>query len=531
MRIIALGALLLTACGGPSGIGSTLPDPHAEVDLGPREPRPLHGQVSFDARREAPRGASRTFHTLTAPFVQVRAVTQGGEVIADTRTDAEGHYRLDATTHAARLEVVAHVQHGPHDLAVTTDGGGTTPHTFPVGLAELSGDELDIHVADSHASSGALHILEVIHRGAEAVRTWTGRTLPPFFIYWSRGVTTDWSFYFGERPSESGRYGVELLGGEPGRRSVTDTDEHDEAIILHEFGHFVMDRLSTDSSPGGSHPSGTMLDPGLAWEEGRATWFALAVLGHPRYMDTIGLEPTGQMRVNHDIERGREGSFLTGMGSEQTVSEVLWDLADGPASSGPTLPDRDADGVALGPGVVLEAMVELSTVPGAYPALPTLLRHLVDSGRVSEETLVRMLQIGRQDIALLPPPGGEPWPRELTMAHAVGGKIDGLTNPAPSGGAARPSNGIDAVHSYRFEAPRDGWYTIRLQILGSGSPADRQDIDIELRDLRADQIARSIGEGPSERIHQRLEAGWYIVVVRDGGQGNRADYRLELSGP
>ena len=524
MRVLPLVALFLLACGPAVGAGSTLP-----VDR-PAQPREVSGRVSFDARREMPTGASNFVYPIAAPFTQVRALAADDAVRAETFTDAEGRFRLDATSAAVQLEVRASLEHDTHHFAVTLDGAGEEPHRFALPLAEA--DQLDIHVPDDAPASGALHILEVIHRGAEAVRAWTGRTLPPFYIYWSRGVTTDWSFYFGERPADSGRYGVELLGGEPQRRAVTDTDEHDEAIILHEFGHFVMDRLSTDSSGGGSHPGGALLDPGLAWEEGRATWFVGAVLGTGRYRDTIGLEPSGQLRVDHDLERGRGGAFLTGMGSEATVSEVLWDLSDGRpegASEGDFLPDRDADGVAIGPGGVLAAMIELANEPGAFPALPTLLRHVVDSGRASEDAVRRMLAVGRQDPRLLPPAGSPGWPMELALDAPVGGKIDGLTNPAPSGGMARPSNGYDAVHTYRFEAAQAGWYTIRLEIMGSGRLADTQDLDLELRDLRADVIQRSAGEEPVEQIRRHLEPGWYVVVVRDGGRGNKVDYRLSVS--
>src|SRR5436190_20086015 len=110
------------------------------------------------------------------------------------------------------------------------------------------------------------------------------------------------------------------MGGAPGGQATSDTDEHDEAIVLHELGHFVMDRLSGDSSLGGQHPRGYLIDPGLAWEEGRATWFATAVLGAPPYRDTIGIEPRGSLRVDESLETPEEPR---GIGSETSVAGVL----------------------------------------------------------------------------------------------------------------------------------------------------------------------------------------------------------------
>src|SRR5690606_14213508 len=101
-------------------------------------------------------------------------------------------------------------------------------------------------------AAGAFHILDTVLRGSLAVRDWSGEHLPPCYVLWQRGGTTEWSYYRGRRGD---RHVLELLGGEPGRQAFTDTDEHDEEIILHEFGHFVMDVLTTDSSPGGVHPT------------------------------------------------------------------------------------------------------------------------------------------------------------------------------------------------------------------------------------------------------------------------------------
>jgi hypothetical protein len=166
---------------------------------------------------------------------------------------------------------------------------------------------------------------------------------------------------------------LELMGGNRGQQRTSDCDEHDEGIILHEFGHFVMDRLSTNSSTGGTHPGGHLLDPGLAWEEGRATWLSAAVRREPTYQDTIGIEPQGSLRVDHAIERGDQGP--RGVGAETSVSDILWDLTDGVDG----YPDEDHDGVALGPAPLLRAMTEFADEPGAYPSLATFLRRITEA--------------------------------------------------------------------------------------------------------------------------------------------------------
>ncbi|MEM1417833.1 MAG: hypothetical protein AAGH15_23240 [Myxococcota bacterium] len=528
MRGLLAGLLVLSACARVAPAGPTLP----EAGDAPPGATTWTGTVLFEARSPTPTGASRTTERLPAVRVELRAVDAEGNVVGDAVTDAAGAFRLAAAPGARELEVRASLadrvgSHPAPRLAVTRDGLGDTVHTLRVPLGDPATPLAIVAEDEAGTLAGALHILDAMRRGVEAVERWTGERLPPFFAYWDRGVTTTWSFYTGERPQGSGRYTIELLGGEPGRRALTDTDEHDESIVLHELGHFVMDVLTTDSSPGGGHPGGVLLDPGLAWEEGRATWFAAAVQGRPRYLDTIGLEPAGELRVAHDLERGR-GDEVKGLGSEAAVAEILWDLTDGAEG----FRDDDVDGVALGPAAVLEAMRELAGVEGAYPALPTFLQHLVASGRVPGDRLRTLLTRAGQPAELLPGPHETPpWPIDIALPAEVEAKVDGVTDPAPSGGPARPSNGIDAMRVFRFHLPEAGRVRVRLRIEGSGSHRrDQTDLDIELRDLRAELLASSrSGNSPDELISRQLPAGHYLIYVRDGGNGNRAEFHLEVA--
>jgi len=429
---------------------------------------------------------------------------------------------VSGPTVAARLVVRAHVGE-PWDLAITRDAQGRDEYRLEMPLGP-PGLFVEVTASDRTDTglAGAFHILDTQLRGVEAVHRWTGHRLPPLFTYWGRGVTTNWSYYRGERPAGSGRYCLELLGGEPGRQHTSDTDEHDEAIVLHELGHFVMDHLSTDSSPGGNHPAGVLVDPGLAWEEGRATWFATAVLGAPSYRDTIGVAPRGRLRVDHDLESGGQGP--RGLGSEQGVAEILWDLADGAGGLG----DVDGDGVALGPAIVLREMIGLRDVPGAYPTVGTFLQRLVRQGSLDVDSVKSVLAMGGHPEEILPLDDRPVWPRDVGVPGRAAGKIDGYSNPAPSGGPNRPDTGMDAVHVYRVRVDDSGWLGARLEIFGSGRAADREDLDLELRDIRANLVASALGETREERLLTRVEPGWYVIYVRDGGSGNKAGYSLDV---
>lgn len=504
----ALVALLVTSCGAAS--------PRVEDARG--APVVLRGTVSYEARMPTAQGASADCESRAAGRIALRVLDREGRVIDEGSTDASGAFELASDSRATYVEVLA--SSADLELAVARDAGGSRVHAARV---RVQGErDLPIVLRDADGNlAGALHLLDTLRRGVESVHEWTGQTLPPLYAYWDRGVTREWSYYRGERPEGSGRFCVELLGGDPGAQHTSDTDEHDEAIVLHELGHFVMDRLTTDSSLGGQHPRGALIDPGLAWEEGRATWFATAVLGAPRYSDTIGIAPHGRLRVDESLETPLPPR---GIGSETSVAGVLWDLSDGDG----TLPDDDADGVALGPAGVLAAMIEMARLEGAFPSLPSFLRFLADTGRVAEPELHAMLARTGEPPSVLPEEAIASWPLELGAGTASSGKVDGLSQPAPSGGANRPDTGFDAIRAYRVRVERRGMLSVRLAIRGSGSEADHTDLDLELRDQRARILDASRTRSATEAVARVVEPGWYVVYVRDGGSGNRADYHLSV---
>ncbi|MBX3268928.1 MAG: hypothetical protein KF729_01625 [Sandaracinaceae bacterium] len=509
MRALSLSPLVCLAVAGCGPLGAS---PSADGS------RVVRGEVLYEARHATPTGVSAQIELRPARRVDV-ALLAGGEVVAEGRTDEAGRFAIEGPARATHVRVYARARADGQDAAVARDAGGLDTHAME---APIGAEPLALRALDARGDAGAFHVVDTMLRGLDAVRAWTGRSLPPVFVYWVRGGTREWSFYRGERPAGSGRFALELLGGDPGQQSTTDTDEHDEAIILHELGHFVMDRLTSSSSSGGMHPRGVRVDPGLAWEEGRASWFAVAVLGEPYYRDTIGVEPWGSLRVDEDLERGEDPT--AGLASETTTSRVLWDLSDGEA-----LPDEDRDGVALGPAVVLAAMIAHGEEPGAFPSLPSFLRHLVAAGRIDEAPLRAMLRAtGLPADELLPADGTVPWPRDLEVGARRSAKIDGLTQPAPSGGPNLPQVGFDANHTYRVRVTEPGMLTARLRIVGSGGAEDRTDLDLELRDLRAEILADARGPQPIEAVARFVTPGWYVVRVRDHGDGNRADYTLEV---
>ena len=115
--------------------------------------------------------------------------------------------------------------------------------------------------------------------------------------------------------------------------------------IGHEYGHFVMDRLDIEDSPGGTHTIGENLSerPGsnkdegtrFAWAEGWPTFFGTAmqhelpVPNSPTVGDTRYTAANG---VDYSVEVEEEQS--NGEDNERTVTRIMWDLYDSSASAG-----------------------------------------------------------------------------------------------------------------------------------------------------------------------------------------------------
>jgi len=103
-----------------------------------------------------------------------------------------------------------------------------------------------------------------------------------------------------------------------------DSDEFDQHVIAHEWGHYFQDVFSRDDSIGGSHGSGDILDIRVAFSEGFGNAFSAMVTGDTLYRDSQG--PVDGF--SFDIESNNCGSNR-GWFSECSVQSALYDFYDG----------------------------------------------------------------------------------------------------------------------------------------------------------------------------------------------------------
>lgn len=435
-----------------------------------------------------------------------------GKVVGKTVTDATGTYtiawKLDGAADVS-VRVVAASSH----VEVRNDKGNL--HAVRVGPFRLAdgATRKDVRIKDG-SGAGAFNILEVIRRADALLRQCEPKLkFPPIKVEWTPGVAK--GTYFRHLSFTNNRA---FILGDRGR----DSDEYDDYILLHEYGHFVMRLFSTDDSPGGNHSIQNKVDPRLAWSEGWAHYFACAVLGDPLYVDTGAQKGQQVGLLTMDLDANDRPGVVHGVWSEYTVATVLWDLHD-------RRPPRQGD-LHLGLG---------------FPTLWQVLRGPFKDRRHAslidfcDELVALKPQLGPQVARVLGmrgidyrpgqvPSVKNPFLRPLQFGKVYKGTVDSLDKNYLSN---------DSSDIYTFRLAKKSKIKLHLKITASRAPKSA-DVDVYLYD-RHGKIAWSNatnGVGGTESIVRELPPGVYYVHVvsyfnTQGGKRKRnaGSYTLQVA--
>lgn len=149
----------------------------------------------------------------------------------------------------------------------------------------------------------------------------------------------------------------------------SDTEEFDDHVIVHEWGHYFEDNFSRTDSIGGRHSvtsgNADKLDMRVAFGEGWATALSGMALGDPLYCDTSWFGPT-QSGFALNIESrdpGTEGWF-----NEVSILQILYDLWDARSS--------DDDGGSVGFGPIYQVMTGPQAATPAFTSIFTFATYL-----------------------------------------------------------------------------------------------------------------------------------------------------------
>jgi K319-like protein len=155
-----------------------------------------------------------------------------------------------------------------------------------------------------------------------------------------------------------------------------DTEEFDDHVVLHEWGHYFEDNFSRSDSRGGAHGQGDFVDMRLAFGEGWASALAAMALNEPRYCDTTTSTSGGGFN-SESTSVGTNGWY-----NELTVIRLIYDLWD-------TINDG-VDNSSIGFGPIYAVMTGSEATTPAFTSIFTFATYLLQQG-TGQETFINTL--------------------------------------------------------------------------------------------------------------------------------------------
>lgn len=277
--------------------------------------------------------------TPSKPYKKVRYATIeliSSDSVRSAVTDSNGYYSIQTpASNIAYVRVLAEATL-PRAIAPQIFVNNLRNAPYAVGSNDfvVSGSaNVNISIPTS-LIAGAFNILDVLTNGVEFIYSLSG-------TYPAADLNAYWKPY-----NYEGTY--YCTGGcNPGKGIYvysdpsSDTDEYDDDVLYHEFGHFAADKFSQDDSPGGLHRlTDPDLDMRLTWSEGWGdafpgmvkTWLnetapelLSSITGLTEYVDTEASgarividmgNPDGQFKDHYD--------YAT---SEIAVAKILLDIS------------------------------------------------------------------------------------------------------------------------------------------------------------------------------------------------------------
>jgi len=443
-----------------------------------------------------------------------------GVTVGEDITDDAGNYSVQAPENTdVYIRVVARMDDGLARVEVMPPGNDNVYAArgpdIALGTIDITGEDYWIP-DDPGRVSGPFNMLDVILKAYIIVRAENpGDVSPPLKVRWAAG-NTDGTYYCpAEYANCNGEDQIYILGV---RNS--DSDEFDDHVVAHEYGHFIAAQLYRDDSIGGSHTFTDVLDVRVAYSEGFANAFSAMVLGDPLYIDSLyyqGNQVAWDINMEDNGEAG-VGDTNEGYNNEASVYAIFWDLYDNTPAEPAYKTYTDAVNYTYGTLNTTLTNTNLNTTADLmyiYPFADKLKSLRPVGERAAIDDVLAMENIlypenVAQTFTDLNFPATDPDTR--TNVDINGGAGNDTTDGYPWG-----SNKFVANHFYRFTI---GTLTnVRIQTTCTS------DIDIFLY-KKGEWIAQKRTTNGNETIDISLPAETYVVNVQAWQAGT---YQYDIS--
>lgn len=400
--------------------------------------------------------------------------------------------------------------HVDRDLTATTGWGGNS-YTGPRAAAPFA-------------------ILDAVYSGIQLVLTADQFAIfGPMDAFWSvnNTLTSPTDIDAGELPSSFYRGDLDslfLLGD-----ANTDTEEFDDHVSMHEWGHYFEDVFSRSDSVGGPHSIGESIDARLAFGEGWATGLAAMALDDPLYCDTSVPGTNGGFGLNTETSNsGPQGWY-----NEMSVATFLYDLWDTGVDG------TDTDSIGFGP--IFDTMTGPQATTSAFttlhsfaadlrPMLSLGQRNFVDSQLTRENIETSGIDIWastQNNINIAPNNQRDVLPLYTTMP-TDGTAINICTNADhdqstdANGDRVRDGNKLAQYRYLRFTTAANSRYAVTVATTTAtpvtADPDDRDQSDPDIYIYRRGQIV-AFGQSTVDNLETfsttTLLADTYVADVQE----------------
>ena len=506
-------ALTLSACGELDNLDKEIPDTPI-VDDGSLS---ITGKITFDKIGVNANKMGLDYDNIKrkpARQVVVKAIGRLDEVVTQTTTDDRGYYRLSNLPQNAKLKIRVYAQMKKSsgdvtwDVNVIDNTNGNSQYVTEGSFASTGttnsvrnlnaslGWSQSRRYYSSVRASAPFAILDSVYTAMKKVISADSKIdFPLLKVNWSvnnvsAGNGTEQELKDGQIVTShyDGENKLYILGDEN-----ADTDEFDNHIIIHEWGHYFEQKFSRADSIGGPHSEGDMLDMRVAFGEGWGNAWSAIATDDPIYFDTSGRHQ--EMGWSMDIESGTPNN--PGWYSESSIQRILYDLYDSN--------DDGADSLSLGFRPIYDVLVGAQKRTPAFTSIFSFITGLEQETPSDKRAIDAILQ--SEDISEIKDDYGTGHHKlYLDMNVQTGANVCTTTTYGIS-------NKVDTHKYLVFTLPRSGRYLVSLsQTNGRGADPDFG--------LYMTSPFKLIGK--EEEVNLRyedgryqLEAGDYILDVSD----------------
>ena len=265
MLIIYSFATVLSGCGEDSSVqGKTV---SASVS----------GIVQYEDREYSYSGFTGDKTYKSVRYAVVDLVNARNNIVDTAVTDDQGYFELEGKGTNLYVRVMSMTTPAAGSVIEVSNYSGAV-YAVRQNVEEDGEVILNFNIGSQGGLGGAFNILDVYTNASLFVGEVSTTPLPSLKVFW-QAASSRYGTYYCQTNYKGGNCpqgkGIYLLGGSS---SGGDTDEYDDDVLYHEYGHYLEAVYGTQDSPGGRHYlTDKDLDLRLAWSEGLGGFFPGAV--------------------------------------------------------------------------------------------------------------------------------------------------------------------------------------------------------------------------------------------------------------